>query len=377
MQTTRTVEEGQVAAGPLPHSSGENPSGSIPGRNEHSSVLGASLLPFLGGTTDCEGGTMGSVENVAMQNSSTISSVAGAPKTNTERGPERYSPEIGVSNSGDAITDYHGNIDAICSERIHHLSLILDGGGIPSDAVTAAANDTPNIDGNREAQKEKHGTKREHSRSKRRKRILLCGPPRSGKSTLAMDLAYSEAAANYECCGGLPCDCIAAIVYRPHSDQQIHEDKQGQYDDDRFPLVCHPLSQGLNSDCYPSKNPAGTRGFEETGVRNPHRRTTGSHEDDGSSSWDPKLLRKIRVSRVSSLRDLWWDLLVLAGRPVNEQPTRAIIIEDLDKLMGQAGDYDVFGGGGGNEINKNKSNGDVSSLLKTRKCIQLPSLSPV
>mmetsp|Transcript_16886 Transcript_16886/g.36860 ORF Transcript_16886/g.36860 Transcript_16886/m.36860 type:complete len:379 (-) Transcript_16886:37-1173(-) len=100
-------------------------------------------------------------------------------------------------------------------------------------------------------------------------------------------------------------------------------------------------------------------------------------KEGSPSSWDPNLLNRIRICRVSSIRDLWWDLLVLAGKPPHEQPARAIIVEDLDRIMGLPAVGDCLsnhrnknssyrnnnrGGDGGNKRNYNNI---VATMLKT------------
>jgi hypothetical protein len=52
-----------------------------------------------------------------------------------------------------------------------------------------------------------------------------------------------------------------------------------------------------------------------------------------NESWDPHVLRRIRIHYVSSLCELLQDLLQVLGTPYREHPTSAIVIDDLDRLI--------------------------------------------
>ena len=129
-----------------------------------------------------------------------------------------------------------------------------------------------------------------------------------------MNLAYTEVKKDSR----FPTGCISVIVYRPGP----RSENPGSTVDssDRFPLFCRPLPQHMDtaSPSYTNK----TKSLMEK-----------QNQQQDEESWDPDTLSRIRICRVSSLRRLWEDILVLAGKPIEEQPTRAIVIEDLDKMI--------------------------------------------
>ena len=358
-----------------------------------------------------------------------------------------------ASNNIDRISPLQGSTAALARLDIDHLSLLLDGGEtLATRTSVTAANSNSNtctngdadaiagtVDGCcslRQPQLQSQQKRRKHNRTTAaaaaptgRKRILLRGPSRSGKTSLSMDLAYAQAAANSDCCGGLPCSCIAAIIYRPYDsrrgccDETNNNYKDGNsntntngrsnnndncnyygqqqedfIDDDRFPLFCRPLSvememdrDGCNHGDGTSTNKDRYSYFKGRATVEPGKKE-GSSLSSSSSSWDPNLLNRIRICRVSSIRDLWWELLVLAGKPPHEQPARAIIVEDLDRIMGlapAAGDClsnhrnrnssyrnrNNNNNGGGDGGNKKNYNNIVATLLKTRECRQKVGLN--
>mmetsp|Transcript_20867 Transcript_20867/g.57970 ORF Transcript_20867/g.57970 Transcript_20867/m.57970 type:complete len:504 (+) Transcript_20867:314-1825(+) len=297
-------------------------SGSIVSRNSYSSggggggddsIIGASLLPFLGND---------------------------------------------VSGAGD--DPYQGETEPEGTMRPP--SFLLDGGTF-TDSGTGTDSGTSAPSGGRE-------------------RILLRGPPKSGKTSLAMDLAYAKAAAHSNCCGGLPCGCVACIVYRPKmgGDGAIPKGvgNNDENDADQFPLFCRPLPGGVdrgncgsleaslphaNANANPDSNPDSNTDYN----------TNTNAAATTTKPWDPNLLKRIRICRVASLRQLWWELLVLAGKPRHEQPSRAIVVEDLDQFLalergvdaGHASNYNrsnynAFGGG-----YHRSYHGLVSTLQKT------------
>jgi len=188
------------------------------------------------------------------------------------------------------------------------------------------------------------GNRRQRRRTSR-KRILLRGPPRSGKTSLSMNLAYFKA----EMDRGLPSAGVSVIVYRPveKNNNETAETNGGHEssseESDPFPLFCRAL-------------PAQCAGADQTMATSIHG------EDD---EWDSETLNRIRICRVSSVRELLEDMLVLAGKPEEEQPTRAIIIEDLDQIIElgrNPSDRSHFQNA--NRRNKNY-NDSIATLLKT------------
>ncbi|VEU39379.1 unnamed protein product [Pseudo-nitzschia multistriata] len=296
-------------------------SNSSSNNKDYSNMIGASLLPLFGL----------------------------APPCGTEEEPFRS------NNEG-----LHG--------RCRPLSLLLDGGAeIPSPTATTTAaggNHGAAGDGGRSGTHRPRPSPLPQANDRQaspppttvatggRKRILLRGPPRSGKTSMAMDLAYAAAA-------GAPGSGLAAIVYRPYNDAHVppgpggygHGNRrgdgrglQGGANDEAFPLRCRPLL------------------LERGGANGPE----GGGRAPGAS-WDPGLLKRIRIRRVSSARELWYELLAMAGRPHGEQPSGAIVVEDMDKLVPR----DALPGGRGGRAPSNNQrkwhqrNLRISTLQKT------------
>ena len=247
-------------------------------------------------------------------------------------------------------------------------SLLLDGG-----RTYTAPSTTTTVDNSQQQIRR---------RPLRRKRILLRGPPRSGKSSLGMDLAYAEAEAEKDCCGGLPCDCVAAIVYRPkgrrHTDNHHRNNSNSNYYDyddenddtyssngEQFPLFCRSLPTQTVEVPADTTNDRTKEGLQAaTALKNAEAAATATKRDE-DDTWDPNTLNRIRVCRVSSVRDLWEDMLALAGKPLHERPTRAIIVEDLDQIIvGSGGDHNQNSGSSSGN-NKKHNNYTVSMMLKT------------
>lgn len=184
-----------------------------------------------------------------------------------------------------------------------------------------------------------------------RNRILLRGPPGSGKTSLAMNLAYSEAKKDSHLPSG-----VSAIVYRPGPGENAASTVDTS---DRFPLFCRRLPQ--HSATPRNINAEMSKSSAKEGSSTAANEKESQHKEE--ESWDPQTLSRIRICRASSIRQLWEDLLVLAGKPLEEQPTRAIIIEDLDKLIESEGPpRNQFG----NRSGKNtKHHHIVATILKT------------
>mmetsp|Transcript_8108 Transcript_8108/g.16805 ORF Transcript_8108/g.16805 Transcript_8108/m.16805 type:complete len:338 (-) Transcript_8108:1039-2052(-) len=295
-----------------------------------SSVIGASLLPFLSLSPDdisC-GRSNDSIDNAAMwDNGFAVSVDAGRchKKGKCDRGGRDC------------------------------LSLLLNG-----KAPTDTANSSDNGHNQRRQQQQ--------SKTPSRKHILLRGPPRSGKSSLGMNLAYAKAASDNNCCGGLSCDCVAALVYRPN--MRICNGHNWSNDDkDRFPLYCRALQSEsykippMNSNTQKA-NDRMVDGSEAVVMGNDNESVPAA-TDQKQDSWDPKILNKIRIRRVSSVRDLWEDLLVMAGKPVTEQPTRVIIVEDIDEIIGLTEDFSNDNNNRSSCWGNRKHNSLVGMMLKT------------
>jgi hypothetical protein len=162
-------------------------------------------------------------------------------------------------------------------------------------------------------------------------RILLRGPPKSGRTSMAMDLACSVAMdAPCRCRQMNTCRCIAATLFLPmHPDGD--DENEGNNNNNcsastRFPLQCHKV--------YEESVPAE---FESPRwMKNqPHHLDAVSPAPLAVSplpDWDPESLGRIEVRHVSSLRQVLHYLLSVQGKPLNEQPLGAIIVDDLDDL---------------------------------------------
>jgi hypothetical protein len=159
---------------------------------------------------------------------------------------------------------------------------------------------------------------------RKRSRIMLTGPAKSGKSSLAMNFAYSKAisAAPCLCLDARLCRCNAVTMYRPVLDlTKMTTTSLGNGPEasttnnldsvENFPLICRYIDA-------------------------PEELSKQLYEDAQESiEWDPHLLKQIRVHRISNVRELLQDLLSMLGKPLQEQPRSggAIIIEDLDKIV--------------------------------------------
>jgi hypothetical protein len=160
-------------------------------------------------------------------------------------------------------------------------------------------------------------------------RILLRGPPKSGRTSMAMDLACSVAMdAPCRCRQMNTCRCIAATLFLPmHPDGDDENDGNNNCSaSTRFPLQCHKVDE----ESVPGE-------FES-----PRWMKNQQHHLDAVSpapravspllDWDPESLGRIEVRHVSSLRQVLRYLLSVQGKPLHEQPLGAIIVDDLDDL---------------------------------------------
>ena len=273
------------------------------------SVIGASLLPFLPASRN----------ETRRSDDATADDFSGSPK-------RRRSMQQVYQD------DFH--MDDHIDNNQGFPSLLLHGG------VSTISTRGGNQDGNEQQPR----------RRRTRTRILLRGPSGSGKTSLAMNLACNEAKKDSR----LPIGSISAIVYRP--DPRSDNPASTVDSSDRFPLLCRPLPQ------MDTANPSFTNKSESNAAL-----MEKQNQQEDEESWDPNTLSRIRICRVSSLRQLWEDILVLAGKPIEEQPTRAIIIEDLDKMIeleenSSSTPRNQIGSRSGKNIKHNKI---VAAMLKT------------
>jgi hypothetical protein len=118
--------------------------------------------------------------------------------------------------------------------------------------------------------------------------LFLQGPPKSGRSSLLMDLAC-ELAATTPCHCPVEstvdrCSCIAVALFLPLAQSS-------------FPIHCQPATN----------------------------RST-------AASFSKHLLRRIQVRRIASLHDLLQQLWSIQGEPLEKQPS-ALLLDDLDQLV--------------------------------------------
>jgi hypothetical protein len=161
------------------------------------------------------------------------------------------------------------------------------------------------------------------------KRILLRGPPKSGRTSMAMDLACSVAMnAPCRCRQMNSCRCIAATLFLPmypEGDEENDRNDDNNCSSTRFPLQCHKVyEEGVPADL---ESPRGRVQRHHLDAVSPAPRGVSPPPD-----WDPELLGRIEVRHVSSLRQVLHYLLSVQGKPVHEQPLGAIILDDLDVL---------------------------------------------
>ncbi len=146
------------------------------------------------------------------------------------------------------------------------------------------------------------------------KRLLLQGPDRSGRSSMVMNLAYASSCAATAPCHCLlrPCRCTNVVIYRK---------SQASPPPDDFPMPCR-FTGHTKKDC------------------------NGHVQDD----WDPDSLRRIRIEYVSSAHEILQDLLRMPGKPWQDQPTQAILIDDLDLICGNDNDIRARSSGGSESL---------------------------
>jgi hypothetical protein len=148
------------------------------------------------------------------------------------------------------------------------------------------------------------------------RRMLLQGPPKSGRSSVAMDLAYAIAAATpcREHCktSSSSCRCIAVTLF-------LAADNNAQ---DSFPLYCQELTKNQHA-------------AQETALQSFQVQIQQLEQSKAATrhaTWKMDILRRIQVRHVVSVREVWKYLMTVQGKPVGEQPWGGILIDSLDAL---------------------------------------------
>ncbi|KAG7360678.1 hypothetical protein IV203_035777 [Nitzschia inconspicua] len=125
-----------------------------------------------------------------------------------------------------------------------------------------------------------------------------------------MDIAYSKTsmAPPCLCLDTNMCRCTTVTMYMPVAVPPASA-KAATSDEEEFPLSCRRVGNEEATE-DPSKG--------------------GRYQD-----WNPHILKRIRIHRVASVRELLLDLLGMLGKPLQEQPRfgGAIIIDDLDTIV--------------------------------------------
>jgi hypothetical protein len=135
--------------------------------------------------------------------------------------------------------------------------------------------------------------------------MVLNGPKKSGKTSIAMNLAYS-CASNFacQCVDASGCECMAALFFRSTSEKEAD-----------FPATCHIVSSEDDKKDFSSR-------YSDLQDRTKEK----------IEGFDPSVLKQIRVVYVSSVQDILFELLSLLGKSVPLQACRCIIIDDLDQI---------------------------------------------
>lgn len=143
--------------------------------------------------------------------------------------------------------------------------------------------------------------------------LFVTGPPKSGRSSLAMDAAYSIASSSSsqalcrQHCEG-PCRCVAATLIVPAVSQ-----------DALFPLYCQQ-SVSTNTNNKEQGEPSFQVQMQQL-------------QQSKQTHYQPHVLQRIQVRHVASVHCLLTYLLTVQGLPAEEQPWGGIVVDSLDRLV--------------------------------------------
>ncbi len=185
-------------------------------------------------------------------------------------------------------------------------------------------------------------------------RMLLKGPSQSGKTSIAMDLAYSIASGLYE-------------SEREEKDgDHNHHAQQQQHDQDKYCAVTYliplskrdelnfPLRCYTECDCEEIDNDAnpanqmnedenflddalleGGEFLERRGGTDPkkQRRVQTSWNDSDDSDKAASILQRINVKYIQSCEELIQYLASIQSLPPLKRPSKGIIVDDIDRYI--------------------------------------------
>jgi hypothetical protein len=150
--------------------------------------------------------------------------------------------------------------------------------------------------------------------------MLLQGPPKSGRSSVAMDLAYAIAAATpcRQHCEA-SCRCVAVTIFLP-----CNNDNGAAQQDPQFPLHCQELTtthvqqdmNGNNSTALHQQQ--GQHSFQAQ-MQQLEQSKAAVSSQHATTAWKMDILRRIQVRHgVASVREVWEYLLTVQGKPCGE-----------------------------------------------------------
>lgn len=127
--------------------------------------------------------------------------------------------------------------------------------------------------------------------------MLVKGLPKSGKTSLVMDLVHSVAT-HAPCRGACtaPCTCVAAVLLRTATKSS-------------FPLCCQQVQP--ESDFQAQLKAL----------------------DAPKATWNKAALRRIQVHHLESMTDLLHYLLGLQGRDERDRPSGCIVLDDIESFV--------------------------------------------